>query len=142
MRLASCLTVLLLAAAPVHAACTVAVTPVDFGTYSPFLSAPRDSTGQVTVNCTESESYVVAMNAGVHAGGTFANRRLSNGETYLSYQLYTDATRTTVWGDGSGGSVTVARAGSMPIALYGRIAPRQSVSAGAFSDTILVTIAY
>lgn len=144
MRLPACLVFFLLPllAGAAQAACTVAVTPVDFGSYSPFLNAPSDSMGQVTVNCTEAQTYMVGMNAGLHAGGAFTGRRLSNGDTYLAYQLYTDAAHTTIWGDGSGGSATVSRASSDVIALYGRIPAHQSVSAGTFNDTILITITY
>lgn len=125
-----------------QASCIVTATPVDFGNYSPFLNTPQDSVGQVSVNCTETGGYTVAISPGIHGGGSFANRRLSNGGTQLAYQLYTDKNRRTIWGDGTGGSAVVSRPKSDTIPVYGRIPARQSVSAGAFSDTIVVTIAY
>ncbi len=121
--------------------CTVSVTPVNFGNYSPFAAA-LDSTGQVSVNCTGVASYTVTMNAGIHGGGSFVGRRMSNGQSALSYQLYSDAARTMVWGDGSGGSTSVSAPSSGALTVYGRVPARQNVSAGAYSDTILVTIDY
>lgn len=144
--LAPCLVVAALAAQTAAAAgqtaCTATVTPVSFGAYSPFLNTPLDSTGQVNVTCSEASGYSVAMNAGVNAGGNFANRRMSNGDTFLSYQLYTDSTRSTIWGDGSGGSMAVSQASPGISTVYARLPARQSVSAGTFTDTILVTITY
>lgn len=122
--------------------CTVAVTPVSFGDYSPFAAAPTDSAGRVTMQCSGSGSYAVAIGVGEHAGGSFANRRMWNGQSYLSYQLYANAARTAVWGDGTGGSATMPVAASGALAIYGRIPPRQAVTAGAYADTILVTILY
>lgn len=122
--------------------CTVAVTPVNFGTYSPFDTTPLTSTGQVRVNCEGSGGYSVALNAGANSGGSFAGRSLGNGQSKLSYQLYSDPARTQIWGDGSGGSAAVPISGSGTLTIYGRIPARQSVSAGAYGDTILVTIAY
>jgi len=128
--------------AAAQTACTVSATPVSFGNYSPYAASPLDSTGQVTVSCTQDSSYTITMNAGIHAGGNFTGRRMSNGQSYLAYQLYSDSTRTTIWGDGSGGSASQFFANAGTATVYGRIPPRQTVSAGTFTDTILVTISY
>jgi spore coat protein U-like protein len=61
----------------------------------------------------------------------------------LTYNLYTDASRLISWGDGSGGSSTVSMTGAAAdIPVYGRMAARQNVPAGAYADTIVVTITY
>src|SRR5712691_6094979 len=89
----------LLAPAMARAACTVTANPVAFGVYLPFSATPTDSTGSVQVNCIGSfnSPFTIALNAGLHSGGSFANRRMISGGSFLSYQLYSDAARTTVW---------------------------------------------
>ena len=91
--------------------CTISATGVSFGTYIPSNASPTDITGTVTVTCSstinETISYEIALNPGVNSGSSFSNRRMTNGATFLSYQLYTNSTRTTVWGDGTGGTSTV-----------------------------------
>ncbi len=92
--------------------------------------------------------YTVALNAGLHAGGSFSNRSMSNGVSLLGYQIYIDAARTIVWGDGSGGTVAVS--GSCTPGLcnnsyttYGRIPGSQTTTApGSYSDVITVTVTY
>lgn len=132
-----------LAPAAAEAACSAAVTPVSFGTYVPLSATARDSTGSVTVTCTaQSGSIAVALNAGLHAAGGFTGRAMTGGASRLSYQLYTNAARSSVWGDGTGGSsqVTLPRAGTATI--YGRIPARQPVGAGSYADTVVITLIF
>lgn len=122
------------------AACTVSATGVNFGTYDPFDSANLDSTGNVAVTCSPSAPYSIALSPG---SATQTNREMRNGAEVLTYNLFTDATRTTPWGDGTGATLTVGGSGlsgSHPI--YGRIAARQNVRAGSYSDFITVTVSF
>nr|WP_291522240.1 spore coat protein U domain-containing protein [Acidithiobacillus sp.] len=64
-------------------------------------------------------------------------------------QLYTNATYSQVWGDGTGGTSTVSGtcSGSMGSCsssktVYGRIPALQAPSPGAYIDTIAVTVTY
>lgn len=102
---------LLLPAAAQAATCTVSATGVAFGTYIPSTPGATDITGTVTITCSstinETISYEVALNPGTNSGSSFSNRRMTNGATFLSYQLYTNSARTAVWGDGTGGTSTV-----------------------------------
>src|SRR5438270_508405 len=88
-----------------HAAnCTISATGVAFGIYQPIAATTADSTGTISVTCNGSVTYIIALNSGLHAGGSFSNRRMKGGSSFLGYQLYQDAARTAVWGDGTGGS--------------------------------------
>jgi spore coat protein U-like protein len=132
----------LLAAAPAKGqTCTVTVSPVIFGNYSPFSAAPLDSTGQVVANCAGAQGYAVTLNAGVNSG-SFSNRHLVHGKSRLFYQLYSDGARTRVWGDGTGGSTIVSATTSASLTIYARIPALQNVAAGTYADTVLVTINY
>ncbi len=136
-------TLLLLFANAAESACSVDPTPVAYGVYSPFSVAPTDTAGTLRVTCsTATVGYTVLLSAG--SAGSYSPRRLSGGGHTLSYNLYTDPLRTTVWGDGGGGTASVTGAFALPGAIdhtvYGRVPAQQNVGAGAYTDTITVTI--
>jgi spore coat protein U-like protein len=82
------------------------------------------------------------------AGGaaSFANRRLVKESEQLFYNLYLDAARTVIWGDGSGGTqalfVRNPQGNNQDIAvpIFGRIPARQDRGTGTYTDTIIVTL--
>lgn len=134
---------LLLPAAALADSCNVTVIPVNFGTYVPVAASPRDSTGTVTLTCaSHTGGAVISLNAGTKGGGGFTSRGMSNGLSRLSYQLYADAAHSRIWGDSTGGSVTVALAQSGSATIYGRIPAKQPVSAGTYTDTVLITFLF
>ena len=68
---------------------------------------------------------------------------MTSGGNTLTYNLYTDPSRTQVWGDGTGGSNVSNGSGSgaaQTINVYGRISSGQTVPTGTYTDTITVTI--
>jgi spore coat protein U-like protein len=135
-------------------ACSVQSTAASFGSYNPGSTIPNDTAGTVQVTCQLlaiglAVPYTLTASAG--SGGSFGSRKLLNGSAALAYQLYTDAGRSVVWGDGTGGSSAIT--GSLtaitglivigsPIPIYGRIAAGQVAAVGSYSDTVLVTITY
>lgn len=134
---------LLLAPGFAHAACSVAPTSVAFGVYSPFNVAPTDTAGTLRVSCdTATVGYTLLLSPG--GAGSYLPRRLDGGVYTLAYNLYTDALRTIVWGDGSGGTTTLSGAFALPGAIdhtvYGRMPAQQNVGAGAYTDTLTVTL--
>ena len=97
--------------------------------------------------CTNTTPYAVALDAGTNAGGAanFGSRAMKSGSNVLGYQLYANAGRSTVWGDGSGGSGTVAGTGtgsSQSLTVYGRLPSLTGVVPGSYSDTVTITISY
>lgn len=130
--------------------CTVSATAVAFGVYNPFSASPLDTTGTVTVHCFgflfENANYTIRFSTG---GGAGYARRMSSGSALLSYQLYRNAARTEIWGDGSGGTFTIAVNQNYTAEIYinhtvyGRIpASQTTVSPGSYTDTITVTVTY
>ena len=74
---------------------------------------------------------------------------MRNGTESLSYNLYADAARTTVWGDGIGAASVTINPGSVTAgdrtlvrAIYGRIPAQQAVGFGTYNDTIMVTLTF
>jgi spore coat protein U-like protein len=127
--------------------CRVTVSPVDFGLYSPADSAPLDITGEIAVVCAGTDGlFAATLSPG--ASGTFAERHMFSGSFAMRYNFYADPGRTLIWGDGTGGSVPVQRTKPAPgrqifnLPVYVRVFRGQSVAAGAYADSILVTIVF
>lgn len=145
---ALCITaVVVLAASSADAAtCTVSATSVGFGAYNVFDSAPSDSTATILLRCNgNARNIAVGISDGEEP--LFDWRRLGKGKERLLYNLYRDAGRFAIWGDGSGGTQMhvqseVPNNTEVPLTVYGRIPAGQDVSAGAYSDSVVVTINY
>jgi spore coat protein U-like protein len=149
---------LLIAPTPAKAACaplslcscTVTATGISFGNYVPVDAANNDSAGSVRVRCTLlvalGGSYTVDFSTG--SSGSYAQRTLRNGPSVLTYNLYTNAARSQILGDGSGGSSQITQnfsallAIDQTISVYGRISGGQNVPPGSYSDIIIVTVTY
>lgn len=125
-------------------ACDVQASDVAFGAYSPSASTALDSTGAVSVYCTVGTNYALALNVGT-GGGTYVSRRMTSGSNQLTYNLYTTAARSTVWGDGSASTGTISGTGTGLLTaathtIYGRMGISQDSPPGAYSSTITVTL--
>jgi spore coat protein U-like protein len=145
VRIAACAAVVLAAgAARVEGAnCSVSTTPVVFGAYNVFSSAPVDSTGSVTYSCNGNLNFVlITMTKG--RSTTFQPRQLGKGTERLDYNLFRDPARTVVWGDFTGGTWAYTDINpekqSTTVTVYGRIPPGQDISAGSYTDTVTVVI--
>jgi spore coat protein U-like protein len=133
----------LVSALPALASCTISTTAVSFGTYNVFAASPLDSTGSVTYRCTARTPITIFLNKG--GAATFNPRRMLKAAEALNYNLYLDASRTTIWGDGTGGSQAYSNASpplnqNVNVTIYGRVQAGQDVSAGSYSNTITATI--
>ncbi len=132
----------------VAAACQVTPQNLNFGSYDSLATTNLSSTTQISINCSKNTTFTVELNAGQHASSGF-NRNMANGANLLAYQLYTDSSHTTVWGDGTSGSGTLSGTGTGPgvahaitETVYGEVPAQQSVPVGSYSDTITVTVAF
>lgn len=139
--------VLLVCAADADAAqCSISTTPVSFGTYNVFATAPTDSTGTIVYNCNGGARNILITFSRGNAP-TFAPRFMLNGTEQLPYNLYRNAARTTIWGDGTGGSglyldTNPPNSTDISVTVFGRVPTGQDVSAGVYTDTVTVTINY
>jgi spore coat protein U-like protein len=132
------------AEAAAQASCTISTTSVNFGNYNVFTGTNLDSTGTVRYRCNAAAANItISLSKGVST--TFNPRQMSKGAERLNYNLFRDAARTTIWGDGTGGTVVYTRANppnnsNVNVTVYGRVTAGQDVSAGAFSDTVSAVI--
>lgn len=134
--------------ATVVSACAVSATTLNFGSaIDPTAAAlPLDASTTMTVVCTATTPYSVALNAGANAGGVsnFSARAIKNGSQTLGYQLYLEAARSTVWGDGTASSVLpgVGIGSNQTLTIYGRLPSLTGAMPGTYTDTVTVTITY
>jgi spore coat protein U-like protein len=127
------------------ATCRVTATAVRFGNYNPLNVAALNRTGRIIVNCTGAGTFTAALSTG--NSGSYAPRYMLSGATgdQLDYNLYTNAARTIIWGDGTGGSQIVSRAfnnNRVRLTVYARIPAQQNIAAGSYRDSIKVTVSF
>lgn len=139
--------IILCCADSVFAACNVSTTSVNFVNYDVFSASPLDANGSSTVICDRRVTVTIAIGPSPNSGG-FNPRMMKRtaGSDLLNYNLYIDANRTQIWGNGSSNTYTkmgVARRNIPWInTVYGRIPPGQDVSAGFYNETLTVTITW
>lgn len=124
--------------------CLITANDLDFGNYSAVTLLATDATSTIGVNCSSGSVFEVALDTGVN-GGDYTGRLMTNGVDTLTYNLFIDPTRLTVWGDDSGltEDVTGLSLGApLNYTVYGRLNAGQDVSTGAYSDTITATITF
>ena len=145
-RLATAL-VLSLAAPLTPAACFVTAGSVSFGGYDVFDAQPRDSMLVLTLSCQEAKARDLRVSIGPSANsGGIAVRQMkwSGGADRLAYNLFSDASHSQVWGDGTAGDpvhvLGVNRNAPQQLIIYGRIPAGQDVSIGSYADAITVTV--
>lgn len=140
---------------PADAMCVrfdVSIQPIVFGTYRTGL-AHHDGRGSIRVTChgetTGIGAFVLRLGAGSSGSSLQRRMRADATDSSLDYNLYLDASRRVVWGDGSQGSQSIE--GSFPASrgatarefmIYGRVPGAQRVRTGRYSDTLLVTIEF
>jgi spore coat protein U-like protein len=130
--------------------CTASTTGVGFGGYDPGSSSPKDGSGSVTLSCTGLVSLAGTIDVAMSPGGSgnALARQMSQGAASLNYNLYTNSSRTTIWGTGSGGTSTVSAtltgllSFSQTVTVFGRIPAGQWVKAGPYADSVIVTVTY
>lgn len=134
------------ASAVIAPLCTVVATNLAFGNYVPTAGAALTGTSTINVFCTSGTTYTILLSVG-SGGGTFATRDMANGTNLMTYNLYTSAARTTIWGDGTLSTGTVGGTGvglltASPNTVFGSIPISQDLPAGTYQSIITVTVNY
>jgi len=128
--------------------CTVSTTPVSFGNYNVFAATALDTTGTVALFCNNPEKKPMPVTVTISSGGagSFNPRQMqiAGGADRMNYYLFLDASRTMIWGDGTGGTstfvTTIVKTAPLNTTIYGRIPARQNLRAGAYGDNLVVTV--
>lgn len=120
-----------------------------FGTYMPLTPTPLDVATQVTVRCVaQPGTFEILVGPGF--SGNQLMRALSNGAAgTLNYNIYRDAARTQIWGDGTPPTFTVTGARTSRgrpsfhlYTMYGRAFANQAPQPGAYTDDPMTTILF
>lgn len=127
--------------------CSLLNSPgVSFGAYSS-LSGVKDAEATILMSCLPTLpalTVTYTLKLGPGNGNSFSPRKMSAGGYSLNYNLFRDTSRTQVWGDGTGGTVTVAASCTAACSqqVYGRVPAGQSVPAAQYSDSVLITVEF
>ncbi len=141
---ASTATANLSVSATVAANCTITTSAIAFGAYDPIsanATANLDATGSVIITCTKGATTTIGLDTGANASGS--TRRLASSGNYLTYELYQDSSRTTVWSNSGAGLLSVVAAPShsaRTYSVYARVTAGQDVPAGSYTDTVVATV--
>jgi len=137
--------------AAVVANCLVSANNLAFGTYDP-TAANLEVNTTLSVRCTSGTGYTVALSAGVTSGASFAQRKMTDGTNFMNYNLYRDAARSEIFGDGvAPGTYTVTGTGTgiglgqaQTVNVHGRIPTGQdTLPIGTYTEsTITVTVTF
>ena len=128
--------------------CTIINTSgVNFGAYNPLDRASVDSTGSVSFRCTGVQATdLVQVQLGRGSASSTIPRSMQYRAARLEYNLYLDAQRSLVWGDGTGGTSFYSRRPpegvTVSLPVYGRIPAQQQVIAGPYTDLVVVTVLF
>lgn len=150
------LAALALAPGPAAAAvnCSGGGVTLAFGGYDVLATAPADAQASLVVTCTRNggpptTSIEVGLGPSLTSGAVQNRQMAGPGGSLLNYNVYQDATRLTVWGDTSGvdtqsKDLTLSNkaTGSVTFTLFGRLFQSQDVSAGSYSDSLLITVSF
>src|SRR4051812_15554934 len=114
-----------------------------FGNYT---MSQVDASTTLSVTCTNTTPYTIALDAGTFSGATTSTRKMTGSVSgsSLAYQLYSNSGHTTAWGSNTG-TDTVAGTGSgsaQTPTIYGRIAAGQAPDPGSYTDTVVATLTY
>ena len=128
----------------ITASCVInSTSTLNFGSQA-VLTANVDQTSTIQVQCTNTTPYNIGLSAGTGTGATVAVRKMTNGANTITYTIYSDAGRTTVWGN-TVLTDTVAAIGngaSQSYTLYGRVTAQTTPAPAVYTDTVTVTVTY
>ncbi|WP_431222629.1 Csu type fimbrial protein [Serratia sp. L9] len=121
---------------------------ISFGTYSSLAniidasSTGSGGTGTLTLNCTATTPYTVALNNGLNPTGT-QRRMASVAGAYINYNLYQDASHATAWNSTTGVLSGTGTGAAVPLIVYGRVpASGTTPDTGAYNDTVTMTVTW
>ena len=121
-------------------ACTVAGATLDFGSYT--SGQPGDLNGFTQLTYSDCPAGQLRFTLDGGGTGTTTARKMSNGSGgLLNYGVFRDSGRTQNFGLGAEARlITLTAPGWANVSVYGGIPGGQSVAAGTYTDTLIVTL--
>ena len=144
------------------ATCSVSSTGMAFGIYQPLTfagkltSVDKTSTANVSVVCTgllATGGYTISLGPSTYGTGNLISTRYlnnaTNGGANMAYNIFTEGTYTTIWGNGTTGSLVTGTSALIigtstnNHTVYGKVlAGQNTLKAGSFSDSLAMTLTY
>jgi spore coat protein U-like protein len=121
--------------------CTVTASPLNFPNYT---GAQTRATTTLSVMCSTSIPYNIALSPGLSPGATVTTRMMTAGAATVGYALFRDSAYLLNWGQ-TAGTDTVpgsGQGGPVSVTVYGQIAAGQNGVPGVYSDTVTATVSY
>lgn len=140
---AATVTVPFLVSATVVRGCVIATTNLAFGSYPAVAVGPSLlATSTIRITCQLGDTYTIGLDDGANRSGSQRRMaRTSAPVSYLNYDVFKDAARSQPWGDTGGTRVSaIGTGGVQSYTVFGRLPGAQLVPAGAYVDTVTVTV--
>ncbi len=132
--------------ADITGTCTLtSAATLSFGP-NPSTGSNIDAQQDISVNCTTGVDYTIGMNNGANALGLV--RRMVSGANFMSYDVYTAATRAGAESVAAVGTAAPANfigtgtGAGQTITVFGRIPSQSTPPVGTYTDTLVVTLQY
>tara|TARA_B100000768_G_scaffold47599_1_gene46445 strand:+ start:8950 stop:9489 length:540 start_codon:yes stop_codon:yes gene_type:complete len=139
--------------AEINTSCTISSTDLSFGTYDGIVAhASQDLTDTATISttCTNGSIVVITMGRGQYGridGPVFRQMKNEGSNSYLEYQIYSDAGHRNVWSNRWNRMKWTARVSgtgfSQDRTVYGKVFKnQQDAAAGSYTDTVSIEVIY
>jgi spore coat protein U-like protein len=126
--------------ATVGSGCSLSGGTLDFGEYVSGQSTHLDAVGTLDYNNCQG-NVTVEIDGG--QGGAISSRQMTSSGRKLAYQLYRNASRTAVWGQGADAQkINIISGGTGKLEIFGRIPKGLNVQSGTYTDTVNVTLTF
>ncbi len=126
--------------------CTIAATPMTFGSSQGVLAAAVNSTTTMSVTCTNTTPYNVGLSAGTVSGSTTSARLMAgttagNTSTTLAFNLYQTAGATN-WGNTQGTDTKsgTGNGAAQTLTVYGTVPAQNTPQPDTYKTTITATV--
>ena len=115
-----------------------------FGSINTLAGAAVDTTATMTVTCSggQAQGQRLCISIGAGSANDATSRKMTSGANTARYDLYSNSTRTTLWGswetgyDTAGVQLDVNRGSTTNITVYGRfLASQQTAAVGSYTAT-------
>ena len=126
--------------------CSIETRPLSFGIYDPVANADLDALAQVIYTCdNQAKKIRIEMTTGL--SNQFDRYMYVDTNSSLRYNIYLDATHTTIWGQGLYGTDVYYQnnpPNGTPVVVpaYGRIPARQDPPPGNYVDVLTVRVLF
>jgi spore coat protein U-like protein len=124
--------------------CSVSLGNVAFGGFNSLPGAAVDATATMTITCSggTSAGQRICISIGAGSAGDFTSRIMNLGGNISRYDLYSNSSRTALWGswetgyDSAGVQLDVGQGSTTNVTVYGRfLAAQQTVASGSYVAT-------